>query len=202
MVEVRRRLLLLCVVVSAVALVIPSIFNPEPVKAIPGPANDDFADAVVVPGGTYLAPHTVVPRPVGTGNGTTADVNDADKEVGEPTGFLGDDCSSLNSTIWYRTTAPSDGRYVVDTLRSSAGSDTVIRVYTGTAVNALTLIPAACRGGASCDDDGGLAFGLGLRSYLVFCATAGTTYRIQIGDFFVTPPPIGQTWRTQIRFGQ
>ncbi len=198
MVQFGRRLLLLCLCVSALA--IPSTFNPNPVKAIAGPANDDFASATAVPatGGVF---DIVVPRPVGSGNGTTADVNDADIEVGEPTGSIGM-CPTVNSTLWYRIT-PGTGSVVVDTLESDATADTVIRVFTGAAVNALTLIAAGtCRSGKSCDDDGGIPFGRGTRSYMVFCATAGTTYNIQVGDFSVSPPLIGETWRIRIRVGQ
>ncbi len=200
MVHFGRRLVFVCLVASVLALAIPSTFDPESVGAIPGPANDDFGSAIVVPAsGTLFS--IVVPRPVGSGNGTAPDANDADTEVGEPTGSIGI-CPSVNSTLWYQVTRGT-ASVVVDTLESDAAADTVIRVFTGATVSTQTLIPAgSCRSGKSCDDDGGMPFGRGFRSYMVFCATAGTTYNIQIAKFGNIPPPIGETWRVRIRVGQ
>jgi hypothetical protein len=56
----------------------------------------------------------------------------------------------------------------------TAGSnyDTLLGVYTGTAVNALTTIGT--------NDD---ASGLGLRSRVTFTASAGVTYQIAVDGF-------------------
>jgi len=90
-------------------------------------------------------------------------------EGGEPTNPGG--CIALGSkgaTVWYRYTAGSSATVTAHTIGSSF--DTVLAVYTGSAVNALTPV--------GCDDDSE-----GLQSIVVFSATAGVTYRIQAGGY-------------------
>ena len=85
------------------------------------PANDNFANAAVL---------------TGRSGDFTATTLLATNEVGEPDhGFAGP-----SKTIWYRWVAPIDGEltvFVDDFVALSAAS----AVYTGTAVDALTLIP-------------------------------------------------------------
>lgn len=200
MIHNRQRLVLNCVVVSFLALALLATFDPKPVTAIPAPVNDDFP-GTTVPGGASLTDIVSI-RPVGTGNGSAPDPNDADIETGEPTANLGGECSSVNSTVWYSTTAPANGVYLVSTQGRPTNYDTVVRVFTGATVSSLTLIPAGtcCRGavGDSCNDD---LVVVGGPSYLVFCATAGTTYRIQVADFGETSTPsVGAMLRISIRF--
>jgi hypothetical protein len=113
------------------------------------PPNDDFADAQLLPGSE---------------GGIVANNINATKEVGEP-----DHASRTGgASIWYRWTAPITGTVTFDTLESEF--DTVLAVYTGTAVNGLTLV-------ASNDDASGR------QSRVSFEASAGVTYFVAIDGF-------------------
>ncbi len=102
----------------------------------------------------------------GTNIQTSANNTGAIKEPGEPNhaGYVGG-CS-----IWWQWTAPADARVTL----STAGSriDTLLAVYTGSAINALTLV-------AQNDED---ATGTGTSS-LTFMAIAGTSYRIAVDGY-------------------
>ncbi len=114
----------------------------------PPPANDDFAAALTLAG-------------------TQATVNTsnrfASREAGEPlhAGANG------GLSLWWRWTAPGDGRATVDL--AGSGFDTLLGVYTGSAVASLTTI-------ASNDD---VAAG-NTTSRATFTVTSGTTYRIAV----------------------
>src|SRR5437762_2962100 len=82
-------------------------------------------------------------------------------ETGEP-----QLCQTIDATIWF-TWSPGPGRYFVSTYGSDF--DTVLAVYTGSAVNALTTV--------ACDDD----HGPGTTSDVTFTASPAVTYHIQIG---------------------
>jgi hypothetical protein len=116
------------------------------------PANDNFASATTLSGSTISV--------AGTNSSAT-------KEPGEPNhgGNAG------GRSVWYRWTAPSAGTVTIDTHGSNF--DTLLGVYTGTSVSALTTV-------ASNDDDpaGGTA-----TSKVTFAATAGTTYMIAIDGY-------------------
>jgi hypothetical protein len=112
------------------------------------PVNDNFASASPLAGATASA--------TGSNVGATA-------EAGEPS-HLG----QTSHSVWWQWTAPSSGNVVIDTVGSNF--DTVLAVYTGSAVNALTPI-------ASNDDT------IGLTSRVAFPATSGTVYRIAIDGF-------------------
>ncbi len=86
-------------------------------KQGPIPANDNFADATPLSGSSVDA---------------SANNVSASKEVGEPSHAS----SSGGASIWYSWTAPAPGEYAVDTCGSSF--NTVLAVYTGTEVDALT----------------------------------------------------------------
>src|SRR5439155_1190198 len=89
----------------------------------------------------------------------------ATKEAGEPA----HNGNAGGKSIWYRWTAPSSGTATIDTIGSAF--DTLLAVYTGTAVSALTRI-------ASDDDSGG-----NRTSKVTFTAVAGTTYQIAIDGY-------------------
>lgn len=114
---------------------------------LPPPVNDNFADAPVLQGNTGNA----------TGRNTVAS-----KEGGEPnhTGNPG------GVSVWYKWTAPAGGQMTFSTL----GSDfnTLLAVYTGSSVNALTEV-------ASNDDAGA-----GTQSRITFNALPGTVYYIAV----------------------
>jgi hypothetical protein len=111
-------------------------------------ANDAFASATALTG------------TIDTESGSTVG---ATKEAGEPNhaGNVG------GASIWFAWTAPTTGAVTIDTLGSDY--DTLLGVYTGSAVNALT--------GVASNDD---AFGSGGPSQVTFVATIGTTYRIAV----------------------
>ncbi len=72
-------------------------------------------------------------------------------------------------SVWWRWTAPQDGTFVVDL--SGADFDTLLGIYTGSAVGALTTIAS--------DDDSGE----GSSSRAVFTAVAGTSYMIAVDGY-------------------
>jgi hypothetical protein len=115
------------------------------------PANDNFAAAQVLTGSS------------GSVSGTT---QNATKEAGEPNhaGNAG------GHSIWYRWTAPAAGTVTLTTAGSSF--NTLLAVYTGSAVNALTRL--AQNDDVSRNDRS---------SRLTFNATSGTTYRIAVDGY-------------------
>ncbi len=104
----------------------------------------------------------------------------ASRETGEPfhAGRAG------GRSIWWSWTAPVDG----DATFSTAGSsfDTVLGVYTGNAVDALTTI-------ASSDDDTPLT-----TSRVTFAAQAGVEYRIAVDGFGGLSGDVVLSWDTQV----
>lgn len=116
------------------------------------PANDNFANRITLSGSSVTV--------------TGTNVN-ATKELGEPdhAGNVG------GKSVWYTWTAPSSGVVSIDTHGSSF--DTLLGVYTGTSVSALTTV-------ASNDDDpaGGTT-----TSKVTFSAVAGTAYQIAVDGY-------------------
>lgn len=115
------------------------------------PTNDAFANAILIAptGGSY----------VGTNVNATS-------QSGEPgTCDIGG-----GKTVWWRWTAPQTQITTLATLGSDF--DTVLAVYTGSAVSALTPV--------TCNDDlpGGI-----FSSEVTFQATAGTTYQIAVDGY-------------------
>jgi subtilisin family serine protease len=123
----------------------------EPVPPPPPPlvANDMFADATVL---------------TGTSGNTSGTNVDATKEPGEPNhaGNAG------GASIWYRLTPTTSGTATIDTVGSDF--DTLLAVYTGSAVGALTEVAS--------NDDISLFFNV--QSRVQFPVTAGVTYNIAV----------------------
>jgi len=71
--------------------------------------------------------------------------------------------------VWYRWTAPTNGVATFSTVGSSF--DTLLAVYTGSSVDALTPV-------SSDEDDGGF-----FTSLLQFNARAGTNYAVALDGF-------------------
>ncbi|HYG75504.1 MAG TPA: Ig-like domain-containing protein [Planctomycetota bacterium] len=117
------------------------------------PRNDDFAGRVLVSGATATA------------YGST---QNASPQTGEPN-HAG---LSPKSSIWYSWSAPSNGLVTITTAGSNF--DTVLAVYTGSAVNALTEI-------SSNDDESTNV----LSSRVTFSATSGTVYQIVVDGYLV-----------------
>jgi hypothetical protein len=122
------------------------------------PANDNFANAQVISGCS------------GSVNGANVG---ATKESGEINHLstTNDPNGGGTRSIWYSWQAPSTGIVTVDTAGSTF--DTVLGVYTGTAVNSLTVI-------AQQDD---VVPGTVRTSTITFNATAGTTYKIAVDGY-------------------
>ncbi len=116
-----------------------------------------------------------------TGNNTGAGT-----EGGEPTSqFGGGVFIQWGATLWYKWTAPFRGSVTIDTLGSEF--DTVLSVYTGTAVNGLTLVQRN-------NDFGGTS-----GSLVSFAVTAGTEYQIQVGGWRpFGPGTVAQTGAFQL----
>ena len=127
------------------------IYGDEAPSLVP---HDDFDDAAVLAG----------PLPI-TRVGTTFT---ATAEIGEP------DHAAMpgGASVWYSWTAPVSGPVSVDTCGSSF--DTLLAIYTGNAVGALTEVAS---------NDNGFGFCL-LGSEVDFDAVAGTEYRIAVDGAF------------------
>lgn len=119
-------------------------------SASTGPANNNFASRQQISGTSITT--------------TGSNVN-ATKETGEPNhgGNTG------GKSVWWTWTATQNGTVTIDT--SGSSFDTLLGVYTGSSVGALTTI-------ASNDDSGG-----GTTSSVTFSATSGTTYQIAVDGY-------------------
>ncbi len=142
--------------------------------------NDDFAGAVMVSGTDITA------------TGTNAA---ATKQAGEPNhaGNPG------GKSLWYRWKAGVPGTVTIDT--GGSGFNTLLGVYTGTAVNALTTIAS--------NDDVGAG---NTTSRVQFPVVAGTTYRLAVDGFGAAsggvtlnirfpPPPFNDRFATAATIG-
>jgi hypothetical protein len=112
------------------------------------PSNDSFASAATLTG---LA-----------GQSTGWNLN-ATKETGEP-GHAG---NSGGKSVWWKWTAPAAGTLSLDT--HGSGFDTLLGLYTGASITALTTV-------SSNDNDGSPGNASGLSATV----SAGTSYRIAV----------------------
>jgi outer membrane protein assembly factor BamB len=112
------------------------------------PFNDDFVQRAVFVGETGTA---------------RSAVQSSTREAGEPVhaGVAG------NGSLWWTWTAPRSGSVTIDT--SASAFDTLLAVYTGSALNALTLVIGN-------DDESSSV----TTSKVTFNATAGTSYQIAV----------------------
>lgn len=121
--------------------------------ALAAPANDDFANAIDLPGlsGTQTGTNNIA----------------ATFQVGEPD--PGD-----TRTVWFKWTAPASGDFTVGTLGSTnvvaTEWDAIIGIYSGSAVNALTPL------GATPQDTN-------LEESMTVPVLKNTTYYIQLATF-------------------
>lgn len=115
------------------------------------PANDSFSSPVTLSGTTASV---------------TGSSSGASRQNGEPVhANVGGGAS-----VWWQWTAPQGGLVTINTVGSSF--DTVLAVYTGTAVNALSQIAA--------NDD---LSNDSVASSVSFTATSGVTYRIAVDGY-------------------
>ena len=139
----RRLVALVALVVAATALLrIP------PASAV---HNDSFANAQVISGASGSLTHSNV--------GATKQSGEPD-HAGNPGGH----------SIWYSWTAPKTAWFEFDTCGSNF--DTLLGIYTGNAVGALTTIAS--------NDDGGCPNN---NSRVEFSATAGVVYRVAVDGY-------------------
>lgn len=127
------------------------------------PANDNFANAQVISGTT------------GATTGTNVE---ATGETGEPNHASS---SFPMNSIWYVWTAPANVSMRFSTAGSSLSTVTMA-VYTGTAVNALSVV-----------NTNAISPGI-LRSSVIFMASTGTTYYIAIDGLDTTIGGISLSW--------
>lgn len=125
------------------------VFSAIPLATGASPVNDYFIEASLLEGAEATA----------TGSNVGAS-----KELGEP---LHNGTGS--ASVWWRWTATENGLISVETTGSDF--DTVLAIYTGSSVGALTRL-------VSDDDSGG-----GGASRATFNAVAGTTYRIAVDGY-------------------
>lgn len=154
-------------VARAMALMLVVFAVPAASAMAVAPVNDNFASASVLTG----APATFT----GSNAGATG-------ETGEPNhgaAALAVGCSNATtpstgceSSVWWTWTAPSSGTVTIDTCASDF--DTVLGVYTGATVGALTLV------GQSDNAPGGVCSSNTQASRVRFVATSGTTYSIAV----------------------
>ncbi len=125
------------------------------------PANDLFSNA----------------RPIAGPSGMTTGSNvGATGETNEP--------GAGSKSVWWQWRAPGSGTVTIDTVGSSF--DTTLGVYTGTQVNALTLV-------AENDD----ADGLDLQSRVTLSVTAGTAYWLRVASFDGSEGSIVLNWNLE-----
>jgi hypothetical protein len=131
--------------IAALVVIAFSAFALAGTAAAVAPSNNAFADAEALTGRTAVVSGRNV---------------DATKEAGEPD-HAGD---PGGASIWYSWTAPAAGEA---TLSCASDFDTLLAVYTGTAVGGLDEVES--------DDDA-----CGEHSMLSFEASVGTAYRIAV----------------------
>lgn len=126
------------------------------------PANDAFAAATTLSGTS--------------GQASGWNLN-ASKETGEPShaGNAG------GKSVWWQWTAPGAGQVALDT--HGSGFNTLLAVYTGASVAALTSV-------AGNDDDGSA----GSTSGVSFHASAGTVYRIAVDGYAAAAGAVTLNW--------
>jgi uncharacterized repeat protein (TIGR01451 family) len=126
------------------------------------PANDAFANRIALSGasGSVIGYNVL-----------------ATKESGEP-----DHANNPGGvSVWWKWIAPANGQFTLDTNGSSF--DTLLGVYTGSAVNALAVVAAN-------DNDGNA----GNVSSVVFQAQAGVEYEIAVDGFNGAAGDIALSW--------
>lgn len=126
------------------------------------PPNDDFANAILITSNPFA---------------DTQDNSAGSQEPGEPPAPCAAPLPGFGNfhSIWYRFTPTANVTVTVDT--NGSNFDTVLSVWTGAAVNALSNV--------ACDDDGGNAVATGGAASRLGALplTANTTYHFMVGGF-------------------
>jgi Ca2+-binding RTX toxin-like protein len=148
-------------IAAVAALLVLGLVAP-PAAFAAAPANDDFAAAKLLGS-----------RAAGTARALTLE---ATKQLGEPA-HAGD---AGGHSVWFSWTAPADGNESFSTAASDF--DTLLAVYTGPAVDALTAV-------ASNDDLGSFQ-----QSTVSFRVSSGVTYLIAVDGFAGKKGRVGLRW--------
>jgi hypothetical protein len=130
-----------------ISLGLTETITPVPVV----PANDNFSQRIVLTGARVTA----------TGNNAAATLQSGEKRIIAAAG---------GHSVWWSWTAPATGNVTIATTGSNF--DTVLGVYTGSAVNSLRLIALNDQEGGGRDT-----------SKVTFRAVAGTTYQIDVDGY-------------------
>jgi autotransporter-associated beta strand protein len=135
-------------------------------SASAAPANDDFVNAIDLTGTAVGQTGNLVEGDQdGTDNGS------ATLEVGEPSNPE----HGTSNTVWFKWTSPAEGDFTVQTWGSTNLSfdewDSVLGIYTGTSVDALTALGGSPQDGT-------------VSEQMTVAVTAGTTYWIQLSGYF------------------
>ncbi len=117
-----------------------------------------------------------------TGVVSSSNIN-ATRQSGEPEILAG---NPGGKSIWFQWQPTTSGTAVFSTRGS--GFDTIMGVYTGTSVNALTRVPSAVN-----DDD----FGGYLTSKVEFDCTAGTAYQVAVDGYWGASGNVVLSWATE-----
>jgi uncharacterized repeat protein (TIGR01451 family) len=153
----------------AVSLTFAGLAAAGPAVAAGPPANDNFAAATVLTG----------PNGTISGDNTNATWQTGEPSVVQDGGF--------DASVWYSWTAPATATTTIDTCATPndgpPAMDTVLGVFTGSAVDALTTV-------ATSDDD---CDNTNL-STVTFAAVAGTTYPILVAGYHQTQGPFLLRW--------
>ena len=131
---------------------------------VPPPVNDNFADAIALSGSSGSV--------TGTNSGATLEPGEPNHQgVGQ----------NAQKSVWWRWTAPTDGRFAFDVSASTSSGGTgagpfypLVQVYEGNAVDALTRVPPTY---------GGTNVG--------FTAEAGQVYDIAVANSALSPDGFG-----------
>ncbi len=126
----------------------------------PAPPNDNFAASRLISSGAGWVSGT-------TRSATREDPGEPDHYTSNPNDagdWLGD------HTVWYSWKAPDSGSTTIDTCQ--ANIDSILAVYNGAELNNLSRVA----------DNNNDFCGGGWGSKVTFNASAGTTYRIAVGD--------------------
>ncbi len=128
------------------------VFDPATFTLLvaPAPANDSFATATTI-------------GAAGTFNGWNIGATAETGEPGPPASYVR---SVGGNSVWWKWTATSSNLAIIDTYGSNF--DTVLQVYTGTALTSLTLLRASDDARAQKD------------SRVAFVPQSGVTYRISV----------------------
>ena len=174
--------------------------SPKPTKP---PLNDNFAQAAELKAYVDDSDPDYKVEGWNLGNSWTFT---ATKEPGEPNHAK----NSGGNSVWFKWTAPADGRYTANTAFSVWDHpNTLLAVYTGTRVDQLTLVaenddspPDRLRRGDTTAEK---------LSWLLFDAIAGTTYYFAVDGYnngsgplagafllYVTYEPIGDTFASEV----